>query len=236
MSSVGETLKNTRISKKFSLDDAHKFIKIHPKFLKALEEGDYIVLSSEVHAKGFLKIYAEFLDLDVQKQLALWRREYGHKFTTKKNTTKRLKPRVLEPAKFAITPKLVINTVVAVFIIGFFSYLFYQYQSYSGAPKLEIYTPQNSIVVHSEILDVTGKTDRDSVLLINNQRVILNKDGTFATSIKLRAGLNTLSFLAVNKLGKETEETRTIIHRQQENAGVNELNVEVMESTPTSLP
>lgn len=215
MKSVGETLKAQRLKKKFSLDDVHKFIKIHPKFLRGLEDEDYTVFSDEIHAKGFLKLYAEFLELDVEKLLALWRREYGAHFE-KGEKGEKFKIKALEPAKLLITPGLVLSTLGAVLIFAFFGYLFYQYRSYSGAPVLEIYTPENSVVVHSEVLDVTGKTDRDSVLLINNQRVLLDRDGSFLTSLKLNEGLNTLNFLSVNKLGRETEETRTIIYRQTE--------------------
>ena len=215
MKSVGEILKNQRLNKKFSLDDVHKFVKIHPKFLRALEEGNHQVFSNKIHATGFLKNYAEFLELDVNKLLGLWRREYEGFFDKKKKETLN-KTKRLEPAKLLVTPGLVLSVVAVTLVFLFFGYLFYQYRSYSGAPKLEIYTPQNSIVVNSEVLDVTGKTDRDSVLLINNQRVLLDKDGSFVTSLKLKDGLNTLSFLSVNKLGRETEEIRTIIYRSLE--------------------
>jgi transcriptional regulator with XRE-family HTH domain len=224
MQSVGSILKDQRQKKKFSLEDVHKFVKIHSKFLSALEEGDYSVFSDEIHAKGFLKNYAEFLELDVEKLLALWRREYAVHFE-KEKAKKPMKRKALEPSKLLITPGLVLSVIAVTLVLLFFGYLSYQYRSYSGAPKLEIYTPQNSIVVNSEILDVTGKTDRDSVLLINNQRVLLDKDGSFVTSLKLREGLNTLSFLSVNKLGRETEEIRTIIYRNLE---------EVIESTEST--
>ncbi len=231
--SVGEILKNQRAHKRFTLEDVHKFVKIHPTFLTALEEGNYSVFSNKVHATGFLKNYAEFLELDANKLLGLWRREYEAYFDKRtKETTASSATKKLESAKLLITPGLVLATASAILVVLFFGYLFYQYRSYSGAPKLEIYTPQNSIVVNSDILDVTGKTDRDSVLLINNQRVLLDKDGGFVTSVKLREGLNTLSFLSVNKLGRETEETRTIIYRSLEEVPVVLETTESTDSVP----
>ena len=83
MKSVGNILKSQRHKKNFSLDDVHKFVKIHPKFLTALETGDYSVFSNKIHATGFLKNYAEFLGLDVDKMLGLWRREYEAQFENK---------------------------------------------------------------------------------------------------------------------------------------------------------
>lgn len=224
MKSVGEVLKEARQQKKFTLDDVHKFIKVHPKFLKALEEGDYSVFSNKIHAKGFLKNYAEFLELNVDELLAFWRREYEIQFDKEqKKVPDKFKLKKLDPPKLILTPGLILTVTVTLFVVGFLGYLFYQYRNYSGAPDLKIYHPQDTFS-NTEILDITGKTDIDSVLLINNQRVILGNDGTFATSLRLQPGLNTLSFLAVNKLGKETEEIRTIIYREpeQENNSANE--------------
>ncbi|KKU30388.1 MAG: hypothetical protein UX44_C0024G0018 [candidate division WWE3 bacterium GW2011_GWA1_46_21] len=213
MTSVGEILSGARENKRLTLDDIHKFTKIHPRYLKALEAGDYEIFSNRIHAKGFLKIYSEFLGLNVDQMLAFWRREYEKVFENREQAlTKKVLPGLTNTRVF-FTPAHLVGGVVFVLILGFFAYLFYQYKSYSGAPELQIYSPQNSVVVTNGLVDVTGKTDLDAILLINNQRVILNTDGSFATSIKLNEGLNTLNFKSVNKLGRETEVVRTIIYR-----------------------
>ena len=233
MKSVGEILKTQRKKKKFELSDIHKFIKIHPKFLKALEEDDYSIFSNKVHAKGFLKVYADFLELNVDQILALWRREYGGQFDEKQKTQKEFKLKEIDPPKFLVTPGVILITIATILVFGFFGFLFYQYRNYSGVPDLKIHTPENNVVVNSETLDITGETDRDSVVLINNQRIVVGKDGSFATSIKLHEGINTLSFLAVNKLGRESEEVRTIIYRKPVEEGpVGEGGTEGPEEVP----
>ncbi|MFZ5424518.1 MAG: helix-turn-helix domain-containing protein [Patescibacteria group bacterium] len=230
MITVGELLRSQREKKKLTLDDIHKFIKIHPKFLLALEEGNYSVFSDKVHAKGFLKNYAEFLDLNVDEVLAFWRREYGGEFdkkTTSKGAEFDLKP--LHSTKLAFTPGVIFAFLSIILVLGFFGYLFFQYSTYSGAPNLEVYTPENNAVVSSDLVDITGLAERDSVLSINNQRVVLNTDGSFATTLKLNEGLNTLNIRVVNNLGRETEKVLTVIYRP------NLLEVtEVKESTESS--
>lgn len=214
MKSIGNILKKQREQKKFELTDIHKFIKIHPKFLKALEEDDYSVFSNKIHAKGFLKVYADFLKLDVNQILAIWRREYGGQFDRQQEGEEVFKLKEISPPKFLITPGIILIIIATILVLGFFGYLFYQYRNYSGVPGLTIHSPDNNIVVNSSTLDITGETDMDSVVLINNQRIIVDKDGSFATSVNLHEGINTLSFLAVNKLGREKEEIRTIIYRK----------------------
>ncbi|MBI2414329.1 helix-turn-helix domain-containing protein [candidate division WWE3 bacterium] len=233
MKTVGQILKTAREQKKFTLEDVHKFIKIHPKFLIALEEGEYQIFSNKIHAKGFLKIYSEFLGLDVPQVLAFWRREYEAMFEKRESLLPKFKVNHLQKVGVVLTPSLVLITLSVFLTLSFFSYLFYQYHTYSGAPKLDIYNPQNNVVINYEILDVTGKTDIDANLMINNQKINLDKDGGFATSIRLQPGLNTLSFLSVNKLQKETEEIRTIIYRNPEQENVSSI-LPVVESTQST--
>ncbi len=212
MKTVGQILKSQREKKKLTVNDVYKFIRIHPRFITALENDNYSGFEGRVHAKGFLKIYTDFLELNINEILALWRREYEHNL---KDTgeEKFIKLRGLGTNKFSITPNLIFATVVFVLITAFFGYLFYQYKTYTGVPKLEIYYPKDNVVLDVDILDITGKTELDSDVFINSQKITLNVDGSFATSVKLKGGLNTLNISAVNKLGKETEVIRTIIYR-----------------------
>jgi cytoskeletal protein RodZ len=211
---IGSFLRKNREKRRLTQEDVSKYIKIPIKFVQALELDDYSVFSGKVHAKGFLKLYANFLGVGVEEILALWRREYEATFDRRKKV-KVTQPKYESP-KFLITPSLVISSFVGLCILVFFSYLFYQYRHYTGAPTLNIYNPKDNSVVEKDILDITGSTDLDSDVFVNNQKVILNPDGGFAESIKLKEGLNTISIKAVNKLEKQTEFIRTIIYRPKE--------------------
>jgi len=215
MKSIGQILKAARLKKNYTIEDVNKFIKVHPKYIKAMEINDYSVFDGKVHSKGFLKIYAQFLELDLDELLALWRREYATTFDDVKQK-KLSKIRSLEPEKFILTPSTLIITFVGTLLLGFFMYLFFQYRQYTDAPTLDIYYPEDNIVVDNDILDITGKVELDSEVFINNQKIIANTDGSFLTSIKLREGINTISIKSVNKLNKETEEIRNIIFRREE--------------------
>lgn len=62
--SIGVRLRKAREAKKISLDQAYAKTKIHASILQALEEDRFQEFSA-VYIKGFLKIYAQFLGLDV---------------------------------------------------------------------------------------------------------------------------------------------------------------------------
>lgn len=63
MGTTGAQLKQVRLQKGISLEDASKKTRIHLNVLKALEE-DSLVNLSPVYLKGFLKIYCKFLGVD----------------------------------------------------------------------------------------------------------------------------------------------------------------------------
>jgi len=212
MKSIGHILLQQREAKRLTLEDVYKFIKIHPRYLHALETDDYTVFEGKVHAKGFLKVYCEFLGLNLSEILALWRREYEGDFEKRKEE-KFHQLKTLETPRFSLTPSIVGAALATLLIVMFFGYLFYQYKSYTGAPRLEIVYPENNIVLNTDILDITGKTELDTDVFINNQKLVLNTDGSFVTSLKLKEGINNISINAVNKLNKKTELVRTIIYR-----------------------
>ena len=86
MKNLGEILKSQRKKRKLTYNQVYAKTKIQQQYIKALEQNDYSVFDGRLHAKGFLKIYAELLGLNVNQILALWRREYGYTFDDSPDT------------------------------------------------------------------------------------------------------------------------------------------------------
>jgi cytoskeletal protein RodZ len=64
METIGARLKKIRLEKGLSLEEVHRKTKIHLNVLKAIEE-DSLVNFSPIYIKGFLKIYCNFLGVDI---------------------------------------------------------------------------------------------------------------------------------------------------------------------------
>ena len=64
MGSVGEVFKQVREAKGLTLEEVASKTRIHPEFLKALEEGNFAKLPDQVFAKGFVRAYARSLGMD----------------------------------------------------------------------------------------------------------------------------------------------------------------------------
>ncbi|MCR9143327.1 MAG: DUF4115 domain-containing protein [bacterium] len=68
-------LREAREARKLSMKDVGRETNITPRYVDALENEDYSVFPGETYALGFLRSYAEYLNLDVDHLLNLYR---GH--------------------------------------------------------------------------------------------------------------------------------------------------------------
>jgi Helix-turn-helix domain/RodZ C-terminal domain len=60
---IGDSLREARTRRGLSPADVHKAIRIRERYLTAIEEERWDMLPGEAYTKGFLRTYAEFLDL-----------------------------------------------------------------------------------------------------------------------------------------------------------------------------
>jgi cytoskeleton protein RodZ len=71
MDTLGVWLRQTREAKGSTLEEVEIATRIRPRFLEALEAGDFSVFpGGEVQARGFLRIYARYLALPPEQVLA----------------------------------------------------------------------------------------------------------------------------------------------------------------------
>ncbi len=68
---IGKLLKNARETNGRTLDQAAGDTHIRLRYLRALEAGDFDALPSRFQVRGFLRVYADYLGLDVAEMLRL---------------------------------------------------------------------------------------------------------------------------------------------------------------------
>lgn len=212
MRTVGQILKEERENKFYSLDEIEKITKIRREFLEALENGEYTKLPPPTFVQGFIKNYGKFLGLDTQKLLAIYRRE----FSEGKNL-----PRILETftnpldrKRFKLTPAKIITSVVLVLIAIFFGYLWFEYRFLVGEPFLEVSQPPDQLNATVESVEVSGRTDPESKVSINNQEIGVDFSGKFSQKINLKNEVNTIIVIATAKNGKSTKIERVVYLRK----------------------
>jgi cytoskeleton protein RodZ len=68
--SIGQRLKKERVARFLTLEKASEATRIRIVFLQALESDDYSVMPSAAQGRGFLRNYAEYLELNIDEMIA----------------------------------------------------------------------------------------------------------------------------------------------------------------------
>jgi cytoskeletal protein RodZ len=120
---LGETLRQARLDKGVSLNDAARDTRIRRTYLEALESEDPAALPAAVYTRGFLRTYAEYLGLSGQAMLDLYqpvtRREPSP-------TLRAAVPRVAIPRQIPLRPALYGIGGIAFIVLLVFAWNWYQ--------------------------------------------------------------------------------------------------------------
>lgn len=203
MKTLGEAIREARIKKRYSREKLEKETKIKGEFLEAVEEENWGALPEFPVLVGFVKNIAKALKINQEQAVALLRRDYPPK-------SLRINPEPEIADKFTWSPKstfLAGIIIVTLFILG---YLGFQYLKFISPPLLEVKSPQEGQVVSYTKLKVMGKTDSEASVRVNNQPVLVDEDGNFATEVEIFEGTGEVLVRATSRSGKETTVSRKI--------------------------
>ncbi len=203
---VGQKLHETRIHQSLTLEEIAQKTKIRPEFLTAIEKGEYEKLPSPSYAQGFVRNYASFLGLSQKEILPLFRREFDEE-----KAFKVLPDGLTRSSGFSLTRVHIQQSFFVIILAGIalLGYLGFQYRSMFFPPMLTVYSPKQNAQTKDEII-VSGKTDPNAAILINNEPVLPNTNGEFTKTLTLFPGKTSIILKAKNRFGKETVLQRNI--------------------------
>ena len=208
MITVGEVLKKKRVKNNLSLDEVEKNTRIRKKFLQAIEENAWDRLPPLPYTKGFIRNYSKYLSLKPNEVIAIFRRQFAHQEKIK--ILPEDMDENLQNPLIRLTPQRAAVFATIFFILIFFSYLFFQYQTSVSPANIIVDSPKEGEVIKNTSVEISGKTDPNAVLSINNEKIALERNGEFKTIINLAPGINTITFESTTKYGKKDTVTRTI--------------------------
>jgi cytoskeletal protein RodZ len=207
MKTVGEILKLARLQKGIKRREIVKKTKISLNYIKALESNNFRKLPESAFVKGFIRNYANTVDLDPEQALAVFRRDYDQNIKGKV-ISRKLMPSTI--ARRSIwNPKTTMVAGILILSVILASYLVYQYRLLTSAPFLEVSSPEEQEIVMAT-LTITGKTDPQAIVAINNQQVLVDNDGSFNQSLDLPQGTRTITISSTSRSGKSRVIQRTV--------------------------
>lgn len=203
MKKFGELLAIARAKRRISTGRASRDLVIKKEHLEALEEENWQELPEPAYVKGYIKSYAEYLKLNPDFVLAIYRREFDERKFPQKLVTR-------SEERFFITPTKLLNLIFALAIVIFITYIAVQYSSVFSAPKLDISSPQNNEVTTVPVIKITGKTEKDTTVSINGNFAPVDETGNFSYEYILADGKNTFEIIASFRLSPKNKITRTV--------------------------
>jgi cytoskeletal protein RodZ len=228
MITAGEVLKNKRELLEKSLDRVSLDTKIQKRFLEYIENNQFDYFDSEVFLTGFIKIYAQYLELDTNKILALYRRSNPNKtFNRTDNKTGKKQKKFFDnlnkksKLKF-LNPKTLLSAFLIVFLVIIIGYIGLQIYKFQSPPSLTITQPMNESEFTSEKITVKGESETDATVEINGTTVEINEDNKFEKEITLKEGSNIITVRARKRNTLEKVETLKVTYTKETTQEVEE--------------
>ncbi len=97
MKKLGELLKSEREKKRLSVHEIGIYLKISPKILTSIEDGDLTKLPAKTFLRGFIRSYAQYLKLNTEEIMAMFQEEMGSTHPPAKELPKELAKEVPSP-------------------------------------------------------------------------------------------------------------------------------------------
>lgn len=207
---LGQKFKKTRKRLKLTIVEVELATKIRSKYLEALECDDFTSLPADAYTKGFVIRYARYLKMNEDKALE----EYLQHKSQYQDSDGVLRPnKSFREVGFIITPKLFAPVGIGMVVVSLFAYLAFQIYGFAAAPELVIASPNNNSVLDHENIEIKGTTNQQAEVYVNEQKIQVSSDGTFATEYKLLPGINVIQIKSRNKAEKEKSLTYTVEYK-----------------------
>jgi len=203
MKTVGQILKIERSRRGFSVGDVERETRIRRKYLEAIEESNWVLFPSKTYVLGVLKSYGNFLDLDEEKLIAFFRREYER--VDHQKFKQKIETRQLTPAS-----KLYMKFGVIISIILFIIYFGLQIIHLITPPQVTIVAPIGEILPpRTEKFELVGETEADAIVEINGSRQVLDDSNQFVIKIPVIKKMAKVTIVITGANGKKTTLIKT---------------------------
>ena len=127
MESIGEKLRLARERNNLTIDQVARETHVAKRFLKALEDEDFAAFPGETYAMGFLRSYAEYLGLNAEELVGIYRNLKIQEQPLPMNELLESKPRL--PSL-----RMVMFIIAAVLAVAAIGYLVYRATARVGGP------------------------------------------------------------------------------------------------------
>lgn len=172
MKRASAILESARLDRELDFTEISKKTKIPLRYLIAFENENSSDFPGEPYCSLMVKDYADFLGLNGEELLCLFRRDYDRR---PENSTRRR-------FWFSLTPQFAFTAFIFVLGLIFTVYLVTEYLKFNRPPTLKINWPQD---FSQKTIEISGITDPESTVKINDSLVIVDINGNFKKTLEI---------------------------------------------------
>lgn len=197
---LGEKLRRLRTEARVSLEALAQQTGIQPKYLVALEAGQYDRLPGDVYIRNFLRLYAATLHVNAQRVFELYEQE---RTVIRPTGAEHTPPRALTEPHTVNVHRLLKRLAIGVSVLALLAYLGLKVRTTVTPPALQIVAPAQDFITHQHTITIEGVTEAESTVRINGQQVFTDPAGRFSEEIDLQPGLNVIKIAAQKQRSRE---------------------------------
>jgi len=210
--SVAQQLRVTRLKRGYKLEDVAWATNVSLRYLKAMEAGDYAILPAGIYSLNYLREYANFLDLDYEKLLTKFKSE--QLIYQSSNQQHLFARQTVNRRYFVATPNVIKYSSIALIAVASLIYLLFLIQNIFVAPELTVMSPVQGFISGRPKLVVSGQTEPETEVLINDRQAIVSDTGDFSEEINLKPGVNTIIIVAQKGAKRKNSITREVLYKE----------------------
>lgn len=182
-------LETARLDRELTIEDISKKTKIPARYLQAFELEKKSDFPDEPYCSLMLHEYANFLGLNPDELVSVFRRDHINKTNSAK----------VNNSFLSITPQFTYYIVVFLLSTLFAGYLIFEYIKFNRPPILSVNWPP-----YSKIVEISGTTDSESTVKVNDSLVIVDQNGNFVKKIEISTSEAKIVVQSTSPAGKTT--------------------------------
>lgn len=208
---LGQVFRRYRKEEGIKVFKIEQDLKISKKVILALESDDYKNLPDDLYVKNFIKSYADYLSLDYNKLLNLYEQTKKDQSTISGQEKQGQKQNKPKKVRAFLTPRMIRNFIIALIVISLLTYISFQVKKIFNPPNLEVTNPVQDIIIEDDFINISGQTEKEAQVFVNEKEVFLDSDGKFEIELDLQKGLNLIKISARKRHGGEAVVYREIL-------------------------
>lgn len=210
--SFGKRLRGRREQAGMTAEQVARESKVALRYVRALEGEDWREFSAKVYAQGTMRRVAHVMKMgDADVWIAAVGREWEIALGIGKEAVNVVPRAVARPRRLMLTPRR-LGAIAAIGIVGLLVlFMGVRLIEFTAAPGLVIDSPADKSGFVGSIVDVSGRTEKESSLTVNGREITLDGQGNFHEKIELPPGAVALHFLSRNRFGKTQTAVRNIL-------------------------